>query len=71
MSYTRIQLENSFNIHKLKEICIELGGTPGTKNKAEIIDLIIDIQNGVAPKKKTAGRKSNFEKFNDEIFHIY
>ena len=63
MSYTRIQLENSFNIHKLKEICIELGGTPGTKNKAEIIDLIIDIQNGVAPKKKTAGRKSNFEKF--------
>ena len=63
MSYTRIQLENSFNIHKLKEICIELGGTPGTKNKAEIIDLIIDIQNGVAPQKKKAGRKSNFEKF--------
>ncbi len=65
MSYTRVQLENSFNIHKLKEICIELGGTPSTKNKAEIIDLIIDIQNGVAPQKKKAGRKSNFEKFYD------
>lgn len=62
MNYTREQLENSFNIHKLKEICIELGGTPGTKNKAEIIKLILDIQSGVVPPKKSAGRKRNDEK---------
>ncbi len=63
MNYTREQLERSFNIHKLKEICIGLGGTPGTKNKAEIINLILDIQSGVAPQRKSAGRKSNFEKY--------
>ena len=62
MNYTREQLENSFNIHKLKEICIELGGTPGTKNKAEIVKLILDIQSGVVPPKKSAGRKRNDEK---------
>ena len=62
MNYTREQLENSFNIHKLKEICIDLGGTPGTKNKAEIVKLILDIQSGVVPPKKSAGRKRNDEK---------
>ena len=62
MNYNREQLENSFNIHKLKEICIELGGTPGTKNKAEIIKLILDMQSGVIPPKKSAGRKRNDEK---------
>ena len=62
MNYNREQLENSFNIHKLKEICIELGGTPGTKNKAEIIKLILDMQCGVIPPKKSAGRKRNDEK---------
>ena len=62
MNYTREQLERNFNIHKLKEICIELGGTPGTKKKAQIIKLILDIQNGYEPQKKSAGRKSNYEK---------
>ena len=65
MNYNREQLENSFNIHKLKEICIDLGGTPGTKNKAEIIKLILDIQNGIVPQKKSAGRKRNDEKYNE------
>ncbi len=62
MNYTREQLERSFNIHKLKEICIKLGGTPGTKKKDQIIKLILDIQNGYEPQKKSAGRKSNYEK---------
>lgn len=62
MNFTREELERSFNIHKLKEICIKLGGTPGTKKKDQIIQLILDIQDGFEPQKKSAGRKSNYEK---------
>lgn len=62
MSYTREELEKNYNIHKIKEICIGLGGTPGTKKKDQIIELILDIQNGMVPQKKSAGRKSNLEK---------
>ncbi len=68
MSYTREQLEHGFNFHNLKDICIELGGKPSTRNKEELIELILSLQSGeIVPQKSSAGRKSNFEKYREKM----
>ena len=62
--YTREQLEKGYNFHALKDILVKLGGIPSNKNKEQIIDLILDIQDGkveIVPKGK--GRKRNDEKW--------
>lgn len=66
MNYTREQLERGFNFHKLKDICLELGGKPSNRNKEELISLILSLQSGEnLPKKNNAGRKSNYEKYQE------
>lgn len=67
MNYTREQLEKGFNFHNLKDICIQLGGKPSNRNKEEVIELILSLQSGeITPKKNSPGRKSNFQKFNEQ-----
>lgn len=64
MKYTFENLQNGYNIHDLRDICIELGAKPSNKNKDELIDYIIKIQNGtIIPTSKGQGRKSKREKF--------
>lgn len=63
MNFTREMLENEFNFHALKDICIELGGIPSNRKKDEIIELILALQEGsVLPQQKAQGRKRISEK---------
>ena len=48
-----------FNIGALRKILFDLGGTPGAKNKVELINAILDIENGrVEPVRSKRGRPS-------------
>ncbi len=72
MKYTLENLQNGYNIHDLRDICIELGGKPSNKNKDKLIEYIIKIQEGsIIPTSKGQGRKSNREKFNKNKFDGY
>lgn len=72
MKYTLENLQNGYNIHDLRDICIELGGKPSNKNKDKLIEYIIKIQEGsIIPTSKGQGRKSNREKFNKNKFEGY
>ncbi len=72
MKYTLEDLQNGCNIHDLRDICIELGAKPSNKNKDELIDFIIKIQEGVIiPTSSGQGRKSKREKFNKKSFDKY
>ena len=63
MNFSREQLENNYNFHALKDICIGLGGIPSNLKKAEIIDYILGLQDGsIQPKQKGQGRKRIDEK---------
>ncbi|MBQ7408598.1 MAG: transcription termination factor Rho [Clostridia bacterium] len=53
--YTTAQLD-SLNIHDLRTLLRKLGGTPGTKNRREMMDAIIDIQMGNKTPKKQSNR---------------
>ena len=65
MKYTKIHLDKGYNIHQLKELLTELGGTPGTLNKEGLIDAVLKIQDGEVPPKKVQGRKSKSEKLKE------
>ncbi len=72
MKYTLENLENGYNIHDLRDICIELGGKPSNKNKEQLIDFIIKLQNGtIIPTSKGQGRKSRRQKFNKSSAEDY
>ena len=49
--------DENFNIHALRTMLAEEGGTPGTKNKKEIIEEIIRIKSGeITPRRSNVGR---------------
>lgn len=51
--------EDNYNIHGLRSLLVSLGGTPGSKNKAELIDEILSIEKGEKePTRSNKGRKS-------------
>lgn len=50
--------ENNFNIHGLRERLSSLGGTPGSKNKTQLINDIMSIESGeVKPLRSNRGRR--------------
>ena len=58
MKYTRDFLEKSKGVESLRIIMRELGGTPSSKSKNELIEDILKIQNGeLIPNKSGKGRK--------------
>lgn len=72
MKYSLKDLQNGCNIHDLRDICIELGAKPSNKNKDELIDFIMKIQEGVIiPTSSGQGRKSKREKFIKKNFEKY
>lgn len=61
--YTREYLENQCNLNYLKYIVMEMGGRPSTRNKQQLIDLILDLQSGKPqPNVSKRGRPSNMSK---------
>ena len=53
----RDYLENNYNIHGLREMLVNLGGTPGAKNKEQLIDEILMIESGeLKPTRSKIGR---------------
>ena len=67
MKYTREMLEKAYNFYNLREICKELGGIPSDRKKEQLIDLILSIQDGTyEPKRKQQGRRTNFEKYEEQ-----
>ncbi len=67
MKYTKEYLDTAYNIHGLRDLLAELGGTPGSMNKDGIINAILKIQEGVIPAPKTQGRKSKREKYEEAL----
>ncbi|MBO7214817.1 MAG: transcription termination factor Rho [Clostridia bacterium] len=67
MKYTKEYLDRAYNIHDLRVLLSELGGTPGSMNKESIINAILQIQDGVVPTKKVQGRKSIREKYEESL----
>lgn len=63
MAYSKEYLHSSCNLSKLKHILIDLDGVPGTKNKSQIVDEILKIQEGgYKPVKSNRGRPRNEQK---------
>ena len=49
--------DSNYNIHGLRSLLVSLGGTPGSKNKTELIEEIIKIENGEkTPARSRRGR---------------
>lgn len=72
MKYTREQLKLGFNIHDLKRISIELGGKPSTRNRDQLVEYILALQDGsVVPSTKGQGRKSKRAKFDQSQLTEY
>ncbi|MBQ3234715.1 MAG: transcription termination factor Rho [Clostridia bacterium] len=67
MNYTKEYLDKAYNIHGLRALLSELGGTPGDKKKEDLIISILKIQEGVIPTPKTQGRKSKREKYEEYL----
>ena len=71
MQYSKEQLDCAYNIHELRALLTELGGTPSSMKKEEIIKTILDIQDGVIPVPKTQGRKTKREKYREQVIVDY
>ena len=67
--FTEQNLEQNYNLSQLKSILHELGYKPGKKNKQQLIEAILKIQNGERISVSRRGRPTNRDKQNrQEIF---